>query len=89
MSIIKDAGFKNVYTVLNSSISSKSYYSMYDIRNIIDYNIDFTFPKTFYIRNIDKYITSSIIPTLDKSISLNKKMMPLAKFLIQDKEVKK
>lgn len=89
VSIIKDAGFKNVYTVLNSSISSKSYYSMYDIRNIIDYNIDFTFPKTFYIRYIDKYITSSIIPTLDKSISLNKKMMPLAKFLIEDKEVKK
>lgn len=87
INIIKDAGFKNVCTLLNSSISSKSYYSMYDIRNIIDYNIDFTFPKSFYIRNIDKYIIDSVIPTLDKNLSLNKKMQPLAKFLIKEKEV--
>ena len=62
---------------------------MYDIRNIIDYNIDFTFPKTFYIRNIDKYIIDGVIPTLDKGLNLSKKMMPLANFLIEDKGVKK
>ena len=89
INIIKDASFSNVYTVLNGSITAKAYYSMYDIRNIIDYNIDFTFPKTFYIRNIDKYIIDGVIPTLDKGLNLSKKMMPLANFLIEDKEVKK
>jgi len=89
INIIKDASFSNVYTVLNGSITGKAYYSMYDIRNIIDYNIDFTFPKTFYIRNIDKYIIDGVIPTLDKGLNLSKKMMPLANFLIEDKEVKK
>ncbi len=64
MNIIKDINYKNIYTVLNNSIFYKDYYSLYDIRNIINYNIDFTLPKGLYIKNIDKYILDSKIPTL-------------------------
>lgn len=95
-SIIKDTGMDNVIMVLNESLSlEKPYYSLYDIRNIIKHNVDFTLPKSLYIRNIDKYIIDASIPTLNNSLGLlnskdGKKLIELAKYLIdEDKEDKK
>ena len=73
MTIIKDIGYKNCYTLLNNSIlCDKDYYSLYEIRNIINHNIDFTISKNMHIKNIDKYLLEDII-VLNKSINLNKK----------------
>lgn len=91
-SIMKDASFNNVYTLLNESIYyDKSYYSLYDIRNIIDTNVDFTLKKNFYIRNIDKYIVEGKIPTLNNNLNLlsgkeGKKFVSLAEELLIDKK---
>lgn len=88
VNLMNDVGALNYYTLLNGCISGKEYYSNYDIRNITGANIDFTLPKTFYIKNIDKYIFDSVIPTLDKNSSLNKKLLPLANALLEEKKVK-
>lgn len=76
MSIIKDVNYENVYTLLNESRDpSKSYFSLYDMRNIIKKNIDFTIEKNFFIRNIDKYIMEGKILILNNDLSLiNKKL---------------
>lgn len=42
---------------------------MYDIRSMIDGNIDFTILKHFYIKNIDKYVLNGEILTLNKTIN--------------------
>lgn len=92
MSIIKDVGFDNITTLLNSSFYSKNYFSMYDIKNIIKHNIDFTLTKSFFIKNIDKYIMEGNIPILNEGIFSKKDMKLFEKIgttLIEDKEVKK
>ena len=92
LSIIRDAGMDNVYTVLNESRDTeKNFFSMYDIRNIIRYNIDFTIPKSMHIKNIDGYLMEGKILFLNKKlISPNskdyKKFEMMAKALIEDKE---
>lgn len=94
ISIMKDVGYKNYYTVLNESVNpSRSYYSAFDIRNIIKNNIDFTISKSMYIRNIDKFILDGKILIFNKRLSFTdkkewEKMKVLAKTLIKDKEVK-
>ncbi len=82
MNILKDASYTSIYTLLNLSFFSKNYYSLYDIRNIISCNIDFTLSKNFYIKNIDKYIVDSVIPSMDKQNKLLLKMKPMAEKLI-------
>lgn len=94
LTILKDAGFNNFYTVLNESIfKDKTYFSKYDIRTIIKNNIDFTISKNMYIKNIDKYIMEGEILVLNPSLSFKdkkdyKKYLELALTLIKDKEKK-
>jgi len=71
MSIIKDVGYSdNCYVLLNESIDpNKNYFSLYDIRNIIKKNIDFTISKSMYIKNIDKYLMDGEILVLNNRLS--------------------
>lgn len=70
ISIMKDVGYQNYYTLLNESIiSGKGYYSLFDIRNIIKNNVDFTISKSMHIKNIDKYILEGKIVIFNKSLS--------------------
>jgi len=69
VSIFKDTNHKNYLTVLNNSRDiGKDYLSLFDIKNIIKTNIDYTISKNFYIKNIDKYILDGQILTLNKNI---------------------
>lgn len=92
ISIMKDVGYKNYYTILNESIiTSKGYYSMYDIRNIIKNNIDYTISKNMHIKNIDKYILDGEILILNKRLSFTdkkewEKLKNLAQTLIKEKQ---
>ena len=94
LTILKDDGFNNFYTVLNESIfKDKTYFSKYDIRTIIKNNIDFTISKNMYIKNIDKYIMEGEILLLNPNLSFKdkkdyKKYLELALTLIKDKEKK-
>lgn len=92
VSIFKDANKSNFITVLNNSRDTgKDYLSNFDIRNIIKCNIDYVIQKSFYIKNIDKYILNGEILVLNKNISrfhggdinIMKKM---ANHLISDKK---
>ena len=76
---LKDMEQDNYKIILNESLNKKkTYFSNYDIKNIIKDNIDYVIPENFYIRNIDKYVLDGKILSLDKKFSSqNKKMMKL------------
>lgn len=94
ISIFKDTDKKNYLVLLNNSRDTgKDYMSMYDIRTVIDTNIDYTISKKYYIKDIDKYVVDGEILTLNKKLNsmhqsdiLN--MRKMAMDLIDDKHNK-
>ena len=69
VSILHDMNKNNYKIILNESNNrDKSYYNKYDIKNIINKNVNYIIPYTFYIKNIDKYIIEGKILTLEDSI---------------------
>ena len=67
----------------------KEYFSLYEIKNIIKSNIDYTISKNFYFRNIDNYVMDGKILILDKKIQKSKKtdvnnMIKMANDLIKE-----
>lgn len=67
--IFKDTGKTNYLVCLNCSRDTgKDYFSLFDIRNIIKCNVDFTISNSFYIKNIDKYVLNGEILTLNRNI---------------------
>lgn len=70
VSIFKDNEKTNYLTILNNSINQRTdYLSLFDIRTIIRTNIDYTISKSFYIKNINKYLLAGDILTLNNSIN--------------------
>lgn len=70
VSIFNDMDKNNYLTVLNNSRDTgKDYLSLFEIRNIIKTNIDYTISKNYYIKNIDKYVMNGEILTLNKKIN--------------------
>ena len=70
ISIFKDTNKTNYLVCLNNSRDTgKDYLSLFDIRNIIKCNIDYTISNSFYIKNIDKYVLDGEILTLNKIIN--------------------
>lgn len=90
ISIFKDTGKKNYLILLNNSRDTgKDYMSMYDIRTVIDTNIDYTISNKYYIKNIDKYVMDGEILTLNKKLNSMHQtdvhnMEKMAKDLIDD-----
>ena len=70
VSIFKDNEKTNYLTILNNSINQRTdYLSLFDIRTIIRTNIDYTISKSFYIKNINKYLLAGDILTINSSIN--------------------
>ena len=94
IAIFKDANMQDYYILLNNSRDTGTdYINLYDIRNMIGANIDYTISRKFYIKNIDKYSLNGEILTLNNHInkfysSEIKNLNNLANKLIEDKEVK-
>ncbi len=90
VSIFNEMDKKNYKIVLNNSRDTgRDYINLFDIRNMIKANIDYTISKNFYIKNIDKYVLKGEILTLNKNIRrFNqgdiKNMEKLAEALIQE-----
>ncbi len=90
ISIFKDNEIDNYKVLLNNSNSlHKEYFSLYEIKNIIKSNIDYTISKNFYFRNIDNYVMDGKILILDKKIQKSKKtdvnnMIKMANDLIKE-----
>lgn len=99
IAIFKDTDNNNFKVVFNSSKDTgKDYFSLFDVKNIIKHNIDYTIDKSFYIKDIDKYVIDGEILTLNKKIRSSKKadimkLTKLANALLESKpkkvEVKK
>ena len=75
IAIHKDMEKENYVVVLNESNTKlNEVFSNYDIKNIIKNDINYIIPRTFYNKNISKYIIKGKIMILDKNIQLfNKK----------------
>ena len=70
ISIFSEIEKQNYKIVLNNSRDTgKDYISLFDIRKILEANVDYTINSSFYIRNIDKYILNGEILTLNKKIN--------------------
>ena len=66
LSIFHDIEYTNYKILLNQSREPlKNYFSLYDIKNILKDNIDYSLSAKFYIKNIDDYIMNGQIVTLD------------------------
>jgi len=68
VSILNDMNKTNYKIILNESNHISSYYNKYDIKNIINKNINYIIPCSFFIRNIDNYIIKGKILTLEDNI---------------------
>lgn len=69
VSILNNMEKTNYKIILNNSNDrNKDYYDKFDIKNIINKNINYVIPSNFYQKNIDKYIIEGKILTLDKNI---------------------
>lgn len=87
ISIFKDLEKDNYKVLLNESIyNERSYFSIYDIKDIIKNNIDYVISNKFYIKDIDKYILEGNIITLNKKY-INTKDYKVMENIIDDIEV--
>ncbi len=95
VAIFKDTEKENYKVEFNSSKDTcKDNFSLFDVKNIIKHNIDYTIDRSFYIKDIDKYVIDGKILTLDKKIRLSRKgdimkLTKLASALLDAKPVKK
>lgn len=68
LSIYGDMGKNNYKVILNNSLGKKNYFTDYDFKHMMNGNIDYTIPESFYIKNIEKYLLNGEIPLLNKKI---------------------
>ena len=72
--IANDIEFKNLKILLNESNSlEEKYFSMYDIRSFLNYNVSYKLGSEFFIKTIDKYVLDGKILTLNNVYPKNKK----------------
>lgn len=68
LAILNNLNINNYRILLNNSFTPyKNYFSLYDMKNIIKANIDYTLSNAFYINDMDKYIMDGKIVTLESS----------------------
>lgn len=69
ISVFRDLDLSNYKVLLNNSVNAyKNYFSLFDMKNIMKTNIDYTLSSNFFIKNIDEYIMSGEIITLQKKM---------------------
>lgn len=84
MSVINDAEFNNVKVVLNESVNpNNDYFSIFDIKNIIKNNIDYTISSNSYVKNITKFLVEGKIFSVKKNKRDLDKMTKMAESLIK------
>ncbi len=91
VNIVSDIGFKDLRILLNESNSlEEKYFSLYDIRSFIGYNIDYKLGREFFVKTIDKYVLDGSILTLNGVYPKDKKeyktLLKIASDLMREKE---
>lgn len=70
ISVFRDLDLSNYKVLLNNSINPyKAYFSLFDMKNIMKTNIDYSLSSNFFIKNIDEYVMNGEIITLQKKMS--------------------
>jgi pilus assembly protein CpaE len=71
ISVFRDLDLNNYKVLLNNSVNDyKNYFSLFDMKNIMKANIDYTLSSNFFIKNIDEYIMNGQIITLQKRMPI-------------------
>jgi len=74
INIARDVEYKNLRILLNESNSlEEKYFSMYDIREFLDFNVSYKLGREFYVKTIDKYVLDGKILTLNNVYKNNYK----------------
>ena len=95
IAIFEDTENTNYKVVFNSSKDTgKDYFSLFDVKNIIRHNIDYTIDRSFYVKDIDKFVIAGDILTLNNKVRSKyksdvMKLTKLAQALIEPKPVAK
>ena len=86
IAIHKDMEKQNYVIVLNESNTHlNEMFSNYDIKNIIKNDIDYIIPRSFYNKNINKYVLDGKIMTLETNIKiLNKNTIKMFNKMADD-----
>ena len=72
--IFRDMEKTNYEIILNEAREiQKECFSTKDIINIINHDINYVIPNSFYIKNIDNYLMNGEILTLNKKVRANNK----------------
>lgn len=70
LSIFQDLEKNNYKILLNNSRDPfKKYFSLFELRNLLNANIDYTLSSEFYLKNIDEYIMNGKIITLEPKMA--------------------
>ena len=73
ITIAKDIEFNDLRILLNESNSlEENYFTLYDIRNFLGYNVSFHLGNEFFVKTIDKYVLDGQILTLNNVYPKNK-----------------
>ena len=68
LNIFDDNDIKKYKLILNNSVNpDKDYFSLYDIKNILDIDIDYIISKDFHIKNMDSLTLDGDIITIKNS----------------------
>ena len=74
IAIAKDIEFKDLKILLNESNSlEENYFSLYDIRWFLGYNVSYHLGSEYFVKTIDKYVLDGKILTLNNIYPKNKK----------------
>ena len=76
VNIAVDIEFNDLRILLNESNSlEEKYFSMYDIREFLNYNISYKLGRELYVKTIDKYVLDGKILTLNNVYKSNYKKL--------------
>ena len=86
INIATEIEFPDLRILLNESNSlEEKYFSLYDMREFLNYNISYKLGRDFYVKTIDKYVLDGKILTLNNVYKSNyKKFEKIALDLLKD-----
>lgn len=70
LSIFDNLAFENYKILLNNSRDPfKNYFSLFEIRKIIEHNIDYTLSSDMYLKDMEKFVMKGAIVSLDRKFA--------------------
>ena len=94
LAILNEIKEDKVKVILNNSINyEKNYFSKFDIKSTIKYNIDYILPSTMFIPNINKYLMDGKILVLNNQLSFKNNsdrelLIKIAEVMVGEKDEK-